>query len=148
MTYDNNFEIICVEPLKFLDESMINRVIDDVIDVKLKRKVYVEFHDEEFYRDYFEKGKEILHNYNGDKLVEGFHDLSDDGAEHQLCIIYNDNWIETLVHELVHVLQSDGMGLKWKTLEARIGVERKEDPVEIGAIVAARLYKKMINNEN
>jgi hypothetical protein len=102
--------------------------------------IYIELWRENEFREYFTKATTMLHQPIGpDKLPEGFHTFSEynEILTHQIALIINENWKITLMHEIIHVICSEMVGVVfWKQIRDIFDDTRRSiDPFEYVAIV-------------
>jgi hypothetical protein len=84
------------------DLNSIKRVIQEQIKRKLVHELLIEIYDEPGFYNYFEI-KEIHDKKN---FVSGIYTITTDGGR-SISFIYNDDWENTLIHELTHAIDFD-----------------------------------------
>jgi hypothetical protein len=131
------------------DEFEIYQIVNSVIPARCTDAVEITFMGELYFRTIYERHlpKILKQPLGPDKPVEGFHncDVNDEHQiVHQLCIVANENWKRTLIHELTHaavveimlVAHPAGLQQYIKFLDA-FREHRRNDPFEYVAIACA-----------
>jgi len=125
----------------------IEALLKKYLDKTYNGMVLVEFWDANGFYDYFVGSSILLRNPDGVvKRPQGHHNIKNFWT-HEIAVIFDEDWIQTLIHEIIHVNQFHTMTKShWNQIDLNYPI-RAKDPYEIEAIERAYRYAAIEKDE-